>query len=408
MNDLFARVHRWSMAITVVVASALGILLIVLGPADDASGRGEPPVGDGEGTVDLVSIGGGGFSSPVNTAFAPGQADNVYVVEQDGLVKLIDGGETQEAPFLDLTRQTNENGEQGLLGVAFHPTEALVYAYYTDRDNGDIVVSEFEHKATDAKERTRREVIRIRHRMAGNHNGGQLRFGPDGFLYMATGDGGSGGDPRENAQDKTSLLGKLLRIDPQAAGRNGYSAPRSNPFVGRKGKDAIYATGLRNPFRFNFDTQTARIMIGDVGQSSFEEISIESAKSVRGANFGWDRYEGFSRYGNPLDNSAKTPSRKKHDKPVLAYGRDDGRSVVGGLVVRDASLANLYGRYLFTDFFTDRLRSFVPTLRKVKGGFKEIGPAVSFISSFTEDPVTREVYLTSLGTGEVLRIEPAP
>lgn len=407
MNDLVARVHRWSMAITAVLATSLGVLLIVLGTPDEASGRGEPPVGDGEGSVDLVSVGGGGFSSPVNTAFAPGQANNVYVVEQDGRVKLIADGNTQGGAFLDLTDQTNGNGEQGLLGLAFHPTRSLVYAYYTDRANGDIVVSEFEHTGTDAAEATRREVIRIRHRFAGNHNGGQLRFGPDGFLYMATGDGGGGGDPRENAQDKTSLLGKLLRIDPLKRRGDSYTVPNDNPFVGRKGKDAIYATGLRNPFRFNFDPDTGRIMIGDVGQDRFEEVSIESKRSLRGANFGWDRYEGFSRYRNPLDDSAKTPARKKHDKPVLAYGRSDGRSVVGGLVVRDPSLTNLFGRYLFTDFFTDRLRSFVPRLRRVDG-FKEIGPEVSAISSFTEDPATREVYLTSLGTGEVLRIEPAP
>lgn len=248
-------------------------------------------------------------------------------------------------------------------------------------------------------------MIRIRHRFASNHNGGQVVFGPDGFMYLATGDGGGGGDPQENAQDKDSLLGKLLRIDPLRSGGDRYTVPGSNPFVGKNGRDEIYATGLRNPFRFNFEPESGNIMIGDVGQNRFEEISIERPSTLKGANFGWDRYEGFKRYMAEGDNSAASPTRNNHDKPVLTYNRSRGQSVIGGLVVRDPALTNLYGRYLFTDFFASRLRSFVPKLSKVKG-YKQIAPAVSFITAFTEDPVTREVYITSRGEGALYRLEP--
>jgi glucose/arabinose dehydrogenase len=242
-------------------------------------------------------------------------------------------------------------GQGGMADIKLHPdfaTNGLVYTYYTDEDNGDIVVDEYEApSATDADEASRRQVIRIRHRFASNHNGGHVTFGPDGYMYLATGDGGVGDDPRESAQDKGSLLGKLIRIDPLASGGDPYTVPGSNPFVGKQGKDEIYALGLRNPFRFNFEPESGKIMIGDVGQDRFEEIDIETEGSLRKANFGWDRWEGFKR-SNAGDTASK-PSREDHDKPVLAYDHDEGASVIGGVVVRDEDLTNLYGRYLYVD-----------------------------------------------------------
>lgn len=395
-----------------VSALAIAASVVALDGADESSGRGLPPTGDGEGTVQLTQTG-GNFALPINVAFAPGEPDNLYVTEQDGLVRVVVNGTTQAEPFLDLTSETSNSGEAGLLSVAFHPdyeTNGLVYAYYNDSDNGDIVISEVE--ATDplnADESTLREVIRVKHRYAGNHNGGQIRFGPDGFLYFATGDGGNGGDPRENAQNRFRLLGKLVRIDPLESGGDAYSVPGSNPYVGRAGRNEIYALGLRNPFRFNFDSETGWILIGDVGQGAFEEIDMERPDRLRGANFGWDRFEGFRRYRDAFDNVASTPAPRNHSKPTLAYGQSRGRSVIGGVVVRDPDLPNLYGRYLFTDFFADRLRSFVPKLRR-KRGFKEIGPTVSLVTSFNEDPVTNDVYITQRGdgsNGRVLRIDPA-
>ncbi len=385
--------HRWSLVVTVVLTAAIGILLVVLGTAGDAAGRGQP-IGNGEGDVTLTSI--GSFASPVNVAFNPRAPLNVYVVEQDGLVRVIeDGG--PPATFLDVRDQTSESGEQGLLGFAFHPDEDLVYAYYTDSGNGDIVVSEFgATDAANADESSRRQVIRVRHRFAGNHNGGQLLFGPDDLLYVGTGDGGSGGDPREKAQDRGSLLGKLLRINPlDPPGARDYRTPVGNPFKGRKGKDEILARGLRNPFRFSFDG--ARILIGDVGQDRFEEIDYETPRALRNANFGWDRYEGFKRYRD--GDSAATPKRKQHDKPIHAYGRNAGGglcSVIGGVVVRDPSLTNLYGRYLYADFYAGRLRSFIPKLSEAQDvKYLDQGSA-GFPTSFATDPVTNEIYMTSL------------
>ena len=351
---------------------------------------------------------GGTFDTPVNSAFAPGETDKVYVVEQGGTVRVVVGGTTQPDPFLDITDRTDNSGEQGFLSMAFHPnfgSNGLVYAYYTDEDNGDIVVEEFgTNSDLDADESSSREVIRIRHRFASNHNGGQVVFGPDGYMYLATGDGGSGDDPRENAQDKESLLGKLIRIDPLGADDGDYTVPSDNPFVGKKGDDEIYAIGLRNPFRFNFEPDSGNIMIGDVGQNRFEEVDIETEDSLRKANFGWDRFEGFKR--SNAGDTADSPKKSKHDKPVLVYDHDEGASVIGGVVVRDEDLTNLYGRYLFTDFYTDRFRSFVPQLTKVDD-YVELDTEINAISSFSEDPVTREVYVTSRGDEALYRLEPA-
>ncbi|MDQ2676370.1 MAG: PQQ-dependent sugar dehydrogenase, partial [Actinomycetota bacterium] len=390
-----------------VYIAALNGTVVRIDPPPAPPRQGSPGVGDGRGEVELEQVG-GGFDTPVNSAFAPGETDKVYVVEQGGTAEVVVGGTTQPEPFLDITGRTDESGEQGFLGMAFHPefaSNGLVYAYYTDEDNGDIVVDEFEtESATDAIESSRRQVIRIRHRFAPNHNGGQVTFGPDGYMYLATGDGGSGDDPRENAQDKESLLGKLIRIDPREDGGDPYSIPAGNPFVGKKGDDEIYALGLRNPFRFNFEPESGNIMIGDVGQNRFEEVDIETADSLRKANFGWDRWEGFRR--SDAGDTASKPSREDHDKPVLTYDHDEGASVIGGLVVRDEDLTNLYGRYLFTDFFATRLRSFVPQLTKVKN-YRELDTPVDMISSFSEDPVTREVYVTSRSDEALYRLEPA-
>jgi glucose/arabinose dehydrogenase len=368
--------------------------------------QGPPPVGDGQGEVDLEQVG-GTFDTPVNSAFAPGETDKVYVVEQGGTAQVVVGGTTQGSPFLDITNLTDNSSEQGFLGMAFHPefaTNGLVYAYYNDEDNGDIVISEFEtNSATDADESSEREVIRIRHRFASNHNGGHVTFGPDGYMYLATGDGGDGDDPRENSQDKESLLGKLIRIDPLESGGDQYTIPASNPYVGKNGDDEIYARGLRNPFRFNFEPETGNIMIGDVGQNRFEEVDIETEDSLRKANFGWDKWEGFKK--SDAGDTADGPSKSKHDKPVLAYDHDHGLSVIGGLVVRDEDLTNLYGRYLFTDYFADRFRSFVPQLTKVDD-YEELDTAIHRISSFSEDPVTREVYVTAHDDNALYRLEP--
>ena len=395
MTPLERAHHRYSLVVAAFVSIAVVVLLVIFGTADDAAGRGEPRIGTGTGGVSLEPVGDGTFEEPVNVAFAPGSSANVYVVEQGGTVEVIVGN-VESGDFLDIGHLTRSSGERGLLGLAFHPAfqaNGLVYAYYTDRDTGDIVVSEFPTaSATDAIEAGAREVIRIPHRARGNHNGGQLLFGEDGYLYMAPGDGGSG--EHENAQRKQSLLGKVLRIDPlDPPGAASYTTPQSNPFKGRPGADEILARGLRNPFRFSFDGN--RILIGDVGEQSFEEVDYETAKSLRKANFGWDRFEGLTRHE---EGRSRTPKPKKHDRPIHVYDHGtDGFScaVTGGVVVRDQRLTNLYGRYLYADFCAGRLRSFVPRL----GGARDVKALSNTFrspTSFTADPVTSRVYVTSL------------
>jgi glucose/arabinose dehydrogenase len=391
-------------ATTPALTAAAAVTALVLMVAG-AAGRGTPPIGDGTGGVALETV--GEFSSPVNVAFAPGEP-NAYVVEQRGTVQVIPNGGAPQT-FLNIDELTEESGERGLLGLAFHPdyqSNGLVYAYYNDEDNGDVVVSEFEASdPLDADESSRRQVIRIRHRFASNHNGGQLLFGPDGYLYLAPGDGGSAGDPRENAQNKRSLLGKLLRIDPLASGDRPYTTPETNPLKHRTGRDEILARGLRNPFRFSFDG--TRILIGDVGQDRFEEVDYEAPKTLRNANFGWDRWEGFRRYDD--GDTASTPKRKRHDKPIHAYGHGtDGFScaITGGVVVRDENLESLYGRYLYADFCAGELRSLVPKLGGAEA-VRKLGVELNGATSFVADPATQEVYATSLD-GPIVRLVPAP
>jgi glucose/arabinose dehydrogenase len=248
-------------------------------------------------------------------------------------------------------------------------------------------------------------VLDIPHRENSNHNGGQLQFLGD-LLYIGTGDGGSGGDPPNNAQDKESLLGKLLRIDPRPSGGRPYTVPANNPFVGRAGRDEIYSYGLRNPFRFSFDMVTARrprIVIGDVGQNLFEEVDYTTVAAASGANFGWDAFEGFAPY---TDENSGTPDPCGTVKPIFAYGRGQGGgscTIIGGYVVRDRRLPGLRGRYVYADLCEGQLRSLVPHLTRGTGE-RKLGLAVATPSSFGEDTRGR-LYVTSL-EGPVYRLVP--
>jgi glucose/arabinose dehydrogenase len=389
--------RRLGISIALAITTAL---FAVVTPA----GAG-PPIGDGDGGVakDLVT---GGFSSPVYVTAQPGESDPLYVVQQDGLVKTVVGGVVQGSNFLDITDRTNEDGERGLLSIAFDPafnSNGLFYAYYTN-DDGNIEIDEFHANSdTDADESSRREVITIPHPVESNHNGATALFGPDGYLYLGTGDGGSGGDPPENAQNKKRLLGKLLRIDPHGAGDGDYAIPAGNPYVGKDGKDEIYALGLRNPFRFSFDPTTGNISIGDVGQNMWEEIDYETPDSLRKANFGWDHFEGDHVLHYPGDNEASRP-RHHYEPPIHEYSHNQGNVITGGLVVRDTDLPTLYGRYLYTDFGAGKLRSLKPTLSKGKDDGK-LGVKVANPSSFWETG-DGTVYLTSLTKGKLYKLVP--
>lgn len=351
----------------------------------------------------------GDFESPTYATGAPGYPKLLFVVEQPGQVVVLHNGHRLSRPFLDIRGRVGYGGERGLLSIAFPPDyrrSGRLYAYYTD-DAGNIRVDEFRRRsATRVARGSRRTVIRIPHPVNANHNGGQLQFLGD-LLYLGTGDGGSGGDPPNNAQNRNSLLGKLLRIDPRPSGGRPYSIPPDNPFVGRPGRDEIYSYGLRNPFRFSFDTMSdpghPRIAIADVGQNRFEELDYTTVAAADGANFGWDAFEGFAPY---TEENGGTPDPGGTVKPIMAYShsRDGGScSIIGGYVVGDPALPGLRGHYLYADLCAGQLRSLVPHPRHAAHD-RRLGPRVDSPSSFGEDDRGR-VYVVSL-EGPVYRLVP--
>ncbi len=341
----------------------------------------------------------GSFSAPQYVAHASGAPGLLYVVEDRGTIRIVDHGRLVDHPFLDITHLVKDGREEGLLSVAFPPDYAssqVFYVYFTNQA-GNNEVDEFRvapGDPTDALEGSRRRVMVLAHPGRVNHNGGQLQFTPDGTLWIATGDGGGAGDPDENAQDLDSPLGKLLRIDPHATPTRPFTIPPDNPFVGVPGHNAIWSYGLRNPWRFSIDR--GRVVIGDVGQYSWEEIDYETLAGARGANFGWDNYEGTHLF--------EGPALTDHELPILEYSSADGSgncSVTGGYVVRDTRLPDLVGRYVYADFCADELRSMVPTL---DGALDDAPLGISVVqpASFGLGP-GRRLYVVSL-TGAVYRL----
>jgi glucose/arabinose dehydrogenase len=350
------------------------------------------------GGVRLVKI--GDFRQPLYVTAPPGDRRRVFVVEQPGRIMVVRGGKRLPAPFLDIRSKVTSGGEQGLLSMAFAPDYAqsgLFYVYYTER-SGTESIWEY-HRATDdsADPGSARLVLRM-HDPEPNHNGGLMIFGPDNLMYVGTGDGGGGNDQhgaRGNAQSLGSLLGKILRIDPRAAGGQPYTVPSSNPFVGRAGaRGEIYAYGLRNPWRFSFDRLTGDLSIGDVGQDAVEEIDFERKGRASGRNFGWRPWEGRRRNFNEPAPGAVFP--------VITHTHAAGYcSITGGYVVRDKGVPALYGRYVYGDYCNSHLR--VATLRagrRVRSRRLAV-PSISGVSSFGEDAAGR-VYVTSLN-GPVYR-----
>jgi len=381
------------------------LLTLALPACGSANDQGDSPQGAEPrakaGGVALKKV--GTFDTPVYVTGAPGFPKLLFVVEQPGRVVVLKDGR-RAGTFLDIRDIVEDGGERGLLSVAFPPDYAAskrFYVYYTDAE-GAIRVDEFQRRsATRADRDSRRSVITIPHPVNANHNGGQLQF-LGNLLYFGTGDGGSGGDPPNNAQNKDVLLGKLLRIDPRAAGGKPYSVPADNPFVGKPGRDEIYSYGLRNPFRFSFDTTNGqpRIAIGDVGQNRFEELDYLTVDRAGGANFGWDALEGFSKY---TEENSGTPDPGGTVKPVFAYGHGSGCTIIGGYVVRDPRLPGLRGRYVYADLCEGKLRSLVPHLKRASGD-RQLGLQVQSPSSFGEDQQHR-LYVVSL-EGPVYRLVP--
>lgn len=299
------------------------------------------------------------FSAPTQVTNAGDGSGRLFVVERRGLIRVVKNGAVQSGSFLDIRSKVEENGERGLLGVAFHPrfeTNRRFFVFYT-RNGGDIVVSRFTANSagTKASATTARPLLLIEHSAQTNHNGGAIAFGPDGYLYLGAGDGGGSGDPGNDAQEKSgNFLGKILRINVNGTGAgtfDRYSIPASNPFAGSTpGRGEIWAYGLRNPWRISFDRGTGKLFIADVGQGSREEIDREPARSAGGRNYGWSVMEGTSCF-----RPASCPLAGD-TLPVAEYGHAGGNcSITGGFVYRGKTQADLVGQYVFADFCSGRI-----------------------------------------------------
>jgi glucose/arabinose dehydrogenase len=394
----------WRGGAAAAAAGVLATMAVGAGPAD--------------GAVSLLPV--GSFSAPVFVTAPPGDTARVFVVEKGGVIQDVRGG--TRSVFLDISVKVVASGqEQGLLSMAFAPDYAAsgkFYVYYTAAPAGppggqsDLVVSEFRRTDQDhADPATEREVLRIPHRLEGNHNGGQLQFGPDGLLYVATGDGGAGNDAHGNAQQTTNAgwldpalehdarLGKLLRIDP-APGNGcdgGCTVPADNPGFGQP---EIWAYGLRNPWRFSFDRAGGDLVLGDVGQARWEEIDFAAAPGRgKGANFGWPLLEGT--HDGPSATAAPGGCCLG---PIIekSHGTADNFiSITGGYVVRDPALPDLLGRYVYGDYVGGEIRAATLTAAGAVDD-RLTGLRTSNLASFGEDACGR-VYVVSLN-GPVYRL----
>jgi len=341
-----------------------------------------------------------GLSAALFVTAPPGDTSRVLIVQQTGQVRVLRNDTLLATPFLDISGLVSCCGEQGLLGLAFHPQYAangFFFVNYTDA-TGSTRVARYRVSANpNVADQGSASIVLTQAQPFSNHNGGMLAFGPDGYLYIGLGDGGSGGDPLGNGQNLGTLLGKLLRID--VDGASPYAVPATNPFVGVAGvRPEIWASGLRNPWRFSFDRITGDLYIGDVGQSAREEVDVQPAASPGGQNYGWNVMEGFICY------AAVSCSQTGLTLPVLDYPHTDGCAITGGYVYRGARVPILAGRYLYSDYCTGFVRSF-----RFQGGqatdprdWSMNLPLGGSVTSFGED-ARGEVYV-AIQSGSVYRI----
>src|SRR4051812_28716702 len=356
---------------TITVLASLGV--IPNARADQApAATAETPEGSAVAPIRLVPVT-GGLDAPLFLTSARDGSGRLFVLERSGRVRLIEGGKLVARPFLDLAGRVLAGGEQGLLGLAFHPgyrTNGRFFVDYTRRPDGATVVAEYRASSDpDVALPSGRTVLVVPQPFA-NHNGGVLAFGPDGLLYIGLGDGGSEGDPGNRAQNRNLLLGKVLRIG--VDGAEPYAIPPNNPFVGRGGRDEIYALGFRNPWRFSFDRGTGLLYAGDVGQGRVEEVDIVK----RGDNYGWRIVEGSLCFSpaTGCDRTGLTP-------PIATYRHTGGRcAIMGGYVYRGRAVPGLAGAYVYGDFCS--------------------GGGVGVRGGGAGGPVPTRVVVTSLGGGE--------
>lgn len=341
-----------------------------------------------------------GLELPVDIQNAGDGSGRLFIVEKHGRIRILKGGQILPIPFLDISYKVGSRyTEQGLLGLAFHPhysQSGLFYVNYTD-ENGNTVIARFHVSADNpdlADPASQVDILRI-DQPFNNHNGGGLAFGPDGYLYIGLGDGGSEGDPLLNGQNLRTLLGKLLRIDVDHA--TPYAIPAGNPFAKSGGLAEIWAYGLRNPWRFSFDRLTGDLYIADVGQDAWEEIDFVPAGMPGGMNFGWSYYEGMHPYkGQP-------PANASFIAPVTEYSHSDGCAVTGGYVYRGSALPEWQGVYFYGDYCSGNIWG----LRHSGGNApqaKILFTTSAKITTFGVDEAG-EIYLADYGLGQLLRLE---
>lgn len=349
-----------------------------------------------------------GFRAPVYVTHAgqdPSEPARLFVVEKEGRIHLMENGSLLPTAFLDITdRVGSENNEQGLLSVAFPPDFAasgIFYVNYTDR-GGDTIIARYRLLADNlgqADPRSEQKILQIE-QPATNHNGGQLQFGPDGYLYIGTGDGGRAGDPWGNAQNPDVLLGKMLRID--VAGTDSYTVPADNPLLDQPGtRPEIWAIGLRNPWRFSFDRTTGALYIADVGQNKYEELDFQPATSSGGENYGWDVMEGSHCFEPP--NGCASEGLVP---PIAEYDHSQGCSVTGGYVYRGTRNPEMDGVYFFGDFCSGNIWG----VRQNVSGEWEMALLLDTdmnISSFGEDSAG-EIYVVDFRGGEIYHLVASP
>jgi glucose/arabinose dehydrogenase len=393
----------------VTIAKAIAVpvsaLALVACGEESPTGGGPPPTSD---TLQLVQVA-TGFSAPVYLSAPPGDSNRVFVVEQAGQIVVIQNGQKLGTPLLDITSRVLYGGEQGLLSVAFHPQFATNHFFYVDytrrnaaADTTYTMIERYTVSAADsnvADSATHKLILQITQPQPvadyPNHKGGLLLFGPDGKLYIGMGDGGSGGDPQNRAQNKDSLLGKLLRID--VDGGDPYVNPPNNPYTGGGGRGEIWAIGLRNPWRYAFDPPSGLLFIADVGQNVYEEVNVEPASSG-GLNYGWNIMEGLHCYNSSTCSGAGLVL------PAVEYDHSGGNcAVIGGFVYRGTQWPALAGQYFYADLCAAWLRSFTyagGTVTARRNWFLNVD--LGSVNSFGQD-ARGELYVLS-GNGIVYRM----
>ena len=342
------------------------------------------------------------FNAPTFLAAPPNATKLSFVTGRPGRVGILNG-DKKGPTFLDIRGIVGCcEVETGLFSIAFPPDYARTrkfYVYFTN-DRRNIEIDQFKRSNKDparANRGSRRKLIEIKQTGPINHNGGTVAIAPNGLLYAATGDGGNFMNPARHApQSKGSLLGKLIRIDPRKGKHRPYRIPRSNPYVGKKGRDPIYARGLRNPFRFTIDRK--RILIGDVGENRREEVDMKPLQKARGANFGWPIFEGTLRF--------RPGHIAHHDKPVFQYPHTGGAcAITGGVVIRDRRLRGLYGRFIYGDYCSGEIRTFRPRKGRARKDHALRVRRANGPVAFGEDGRKR-VYVVELDSRQVSRIDP--